>query len=86
MALALGIFGRDAHLRLNLTTATLYHATGLSQSESITCRQAVAISTIIPSSAGGAVSQRETCTIVIALGWDGACGIRGNCRFGPTSV
>src|SRR6266478_9004834 len=47
MALALGIFGRDACLRLNLTTATLYQATGLSQSESITCRHAVAESTII---------------------------------------
>ena len=42
---ALGIFPEDASSRLNLTTTTPYHATGLSQCESITGRQGVAEST-----------------------------------------
>src|SRR5258708_26829878 len=62
MALALGIYSGDVCGRLILTTATPYHATGLSQSESIACRQAVAESTIMPFGLGGSSSQRETHT------------------------
>jgi len=52
MALALGIYGCEVCGRLNLTTATPYYATGLSQSESITGRQVVAESTIMPVGSG----------------------------------
>ena len=57
---ALGIFPEDASSRLNLTTTTPYHATGLSQCESMTRSGTVAESSITPWRNIFSASQRET--------------------------